>query len=140
MKSNIFIYTPTTLRGNNRKWKRGLVLEDQTHALQWKRATPPAFNMPAGNAIPHSQIRGQPYEASNWQQTHFSTTLKFISALKGGHTHYPLRPVARSYVARWIPQQRLAAAVNVPPSWHLGFPFIKLWTMAKLTYNLLRLL
>jgi len=43
------------------------------------------------------------------------------------------------YAARWIPQH-FVVAVNVPPSWHLGFPFFQLWTMAKLTYNLLRLL
>jgi hypothetical protein len=40
VKSNILIYTPTTLSGTKRKRKTSLDLADLTHTLQWKQAAP----------------------------------------------------------------------------------------------------
>jgi hypothetical protein len=124
-----------------KKKKRFRSLADQAHTLQWEKSKPTTFNAPASTVIPRSQIRRQPH--SSIQSPNKLVSLPRRSSLALSKTATPIVhsiPVARSYAARWIPQQHLVVAVNVPPSWHLGFPFFKLWTMAKLTYNLLRLL
>jgi len=106
-------------------------------SLQWKQANPLLSTRqqpPSSHAVKYVDSHTNlPVP----KQARFSTTSKFISALYDGHTQCPLY---RLYAARWIPHQHLVVAVNVPPSWHLGFAFFQLWTMAKLTYNLLRLL